>query len=87
MQTTTEKPPAPQRPPIVGGYLWRDELDDLAAIGQELASDLAEMSQLAPTVQATRQYAKLIKLSSQMSIKALQLKNYRIKHEPASTAA
>lgn len=87
MQTTLEKPPAPQRQPIVGGYLWRDELDTIAGVGERIANELEEMSQLAPTVQATRQYAKLIKLSSQMSINALQLKNYRVKYESVNAAS
>lgn len=70
----------------VNGYEWRHELDAIHGLGERMATRLVEMSQSAPTVQASRQYIELVGMSSQVSIKALKLKDYKaVGHEHTPT--
>ena len=61
----------------VGAYEWRRELDNLKGIGEALTKELADMGQYAPTVETSRRITKLVGLSSQVSVKALELRDYK----------
>lgn len=61
----------------MGAYEWRRELDNLKGIGEVLTKELTEMGQYAPTVETSRRITKLVGLSSQVSVKALELKDYK----------
>ena len=68
----------------VGAYEWRRELDNLKGIGEQITKELAEMGQYASTVEASRRFTKLVGLSSQVSVKALELREYKAQiNEPA----
>lgn len=65
----------------VGGYEWRNELDRLTHIGEQLGTKLEELGRTAPTVDASRKFIELLSLSNQVSVKALKLRNYQVKNE------
>lgn len=61
----------------VGAYEWRNELDKLKRKSEQLRIGLVELSRDARTVEATRQYLQLVSLSSEIEVKALELKDYK----------
>lgn len=65
----------------VGAYEWRNELDKLSHIGEQMASELTELSRHTPTVDATRTVVRLLSLSSQVSVKSLKLREYQVRDE------
>lgn len=88
MQTTTiDRAPRPARQPLAGGYIWQEELEAIADGGQEIAQEFRELVDHAPTTQAARRYGKLASEALQISVKALKLKNFRVKYEQPATAA
>lgn len=62
---------------IVGAYAWRDDLEKIRRIGEQMRVGLMELSRDARTVEASRRYTELVALSSEVSIKALELKDYQ----------
>ena len=62
---------------IVGAYAWRDDLERIKRIGEQMRVGLMELSRDARTVEASRRYTELVALSSEVSIKALELKDYQ----------
>lgn len=64
---------------LVGAYEWNSQLDDIKGIGEKLRAKLTELGKYAATVETSRQITELVSLSSEVSVKALELKGYRVK--------
>lgn len=62
---------------LVGAYEWRNELGKIDRLGEQLRMKLMELSKEARTVEHSRNFTELVALSSEVSIKALKLKEYQ----------
>lgn len=70
----------------VGANEWRNKLGEAKGLSEQMAKELAEMGQLAPTVEMSRRFTKLVGMTSQVSVITLELQNYRERnHEPTTT--
>lgn len=72
---------------LVGAYEWRNQLDAIKGIGERIKKELTEMGKNASTVETSRRITELVSLSSDVSVKALELKGYKVKDEPTTTAS
>jgi len=61
----------------INGYEWRNELDKLDRLGEQMASDALELSREASSVNTIRTLMRLLDNSRQVSVKALELKGYK----------
>lgn len=63
----------------VGAYKWREELEEIKGLGEKIGKELVEMGQFASTVETSRRFTRLVNMTSQVSVKALELKGYQEK--------
>lgn len=69
----------------VGAYEWRNKLGTAKGISEEMAKELTELGQFAPTVEMSRRFTRLVGMTSQVSVIVLELQNYKDRiHEPTT---
>lgn len=61
----------------VGGYEWDNELESISGMGQTLTRELIELGKQARSVETANQITRLVGISSQISVKALELQDYK----------
>jgi hypothetical protein len=64
---------------LVTGYEWRNELDAINRIGERMRAGLVELGRDAKTIEHSYRLLELLALSSEVSVKALELKDYQVK--------
>jgi len=69
----------------VGAYEWRNELDKMSRISQQMADELVELSRHTSTVDGTRTVVKLLSYSNQIAVNSLKLREYQVKPEQDGT--
>lgn len=63
----------------VGGYEYRNALEEIEGLGEQLENELTDLGLLAPNVETSRRFIRLIMMSSQIRVTAMGLREYRIK--------
>ena len=61
----------------VGGYVWQDELFKVKRLGETVTSELVELGKHARSVETANQITRLVALSSQIAVKAMELREYK----------
>jgi hypothetical protein len=62
---------------LVGGYVWHEKLDEMRQLSEAVNSGLIILSKQARTLETANQITQLVALTSQISVKAMELKEYR----------
>jgi hypothetical protein len=62
---------------LVGGYVWQEKLDKVRELSERVNSGLVVLSKQARTVETANQITQLVALTSQISVTAMELKEYR----------
>lgn len=61
----------------VGGYEWNNELLRIQRLGETLTDELVMLGRYARSVEAANHVTRLVSLSSQITVKALELQDYK----------
>ena len=61
----------------VGGYAWQDELGKIKRLGETLTGELVELGRDTRSVESANKVTRLVALSSQISMAAMELREYR----------
>jgi hypothetical protein len=62
---------------LVGGYVWQEKLDEIRQLSEAVNSGLILLSKQARTLETANQITQLVARTSQISVKAMELKEYR----------
>lgn len=61
----------------VGGYEWGNSLEDIKGMGETLTRELVKLGKQARTVETANRITHLVSISSQISVKAMELQDYK----------
>jgi hypothetical protein len=62
---------------LVGGYVWQEEVNEITQLTERVNSGLIALSKQARTVETANEITQLVAITSQISVKAMRLKEYR----------
>lgn len=61
----------------VGDYTWQDEADQIKRLSEDVTKGLTELSSHARTIEVSTLITRLVAASSQISVKAMELRGYK----------